>query len=184
MINIMTPVRNRLWLGEETDMRGMTGLDMADSRVARFRVRLRLALLIAAMASFAQVAAATGPAAYTGQYRHDCAPYDGPAFTITLATPKHRHEYLLKATVPLEQAAGKWTHGNMSRPGEASIAWCRTRPEMVCEYPKSGSFRIAPMRGGIMRGEATAHFAGERAPRRFTFTARAGPKPTGRGFCG
>ena len=165
-------------------MCGMTGLDMADSRVARFRVRLRLALLIAAMASFTQVAAATGPAAYTGQYRHDCAPYDGPAFTISLATPKHRHEYLLKATVPLEQAAGKWTHGNMSRPGEASIAWCRTRLEMVCEYPKSGSFRIAPLRGGIMRGEVTAHFAGERAARRFTFTARAGPRPTGRGFCG
>ena len=165
-------------------MRGMTGLDRADVRMARFPVRRRMALLIAAMTAFAQAAVATGPAAYNGQYRHDCAPYDGPAFTVTLPTPRARYEYLLKATVPLNQAAGKWTHGNMSRPGEASIAYCRTRPEMRCEYPQSGSFRIAPMRGGIMRGEATAHFTGEQAPRRFTFTARAGPKPTGRGFCG
>jgi hypothetical protein len=165
-------------------MRGMTDLDMADFRAGRFRVRPRMVLLFAATASLAQAAAATSPAAYTGQYRHDCAPYDGPAFTITLATPAHEHEYLLKATVPLNQAAGKWTHGNMSRPGEASIAYCRSRPEMACEYPKSGSFRIAPLRGSIMRGEATADFADERSPRRFTFTARAGAKPTGRGFCG
>jgi hypothetical protein len=165
-------------------MRGMTDLDMTDFQAAPVHVRPLMVLLIAATASLAQVAAATSPAAYTGEYRHDCAPYDGQAFTVTLATPAHGHEYLLKATVPLSQAAGNWTHGNMSRPGEASIAYCRTRPEMACEYPKSGSFRIAPLRGGIMRGEATAHFAAERAPRRFTFTARAGAKPTGRGFCG
>lgn len=165
-------------------MRSTTDLDMADFRVAAFQVYLRMALIFVATIALAQTAAATAPATYTGQYRHDCAPYDGAAFTVTLATADHRHEYLLKATVPLNQAAGKWTHGNMSRPGEASIAYCRTRPEIACEYPKSGSFRIAPLRGGIMRGEATAHFADERAPRRFTFTARAGPKPTGRGFCG
>ena len=102
-------------------MRVMTGLELGYSRVARFRVRLRLALLIAAMASFAQVAAATGPAALTGQYRHDCAPYDGPAFTISLATPKHQHEYLLKATVPLEQAAGTQEQGQDLRKVEAFL---------------------------------------------------------------
>jgi len=105
-----------------------------------------------------------------GEYRADCAPYDGPAFRITLPAAGRGHpQYELRANVPLSQLAGRWTHTLEARPGTATILLCRTMPETLCDYPQSGSFTLTGSPGGTIRGAFEAVFAGGvRQTRRFT----------------
>lgn len=93
-----------------------------------------------------------------GTYQADCAPYDGSAFRITLPTGPAR-QIELRANAPLAAMAGTWTHtsGNV-RPGTATILTCRTRPELVCDYPVSGTFTVSGKPGGPISRTFTATF--------------------------
>ena len=123
---------------------------------------------LAALAALPLLAAA--PLALRGEYRADCAPYDGPAFRVTLPVPgPGRPQYELAANVPLGRLAGRWTHTLDTRPGSATILLCRTAPETLCDYPQSGSFTLSGQPGGSISGTFDATFAnGIRHIRRFT----------------
>jgi hypothetical protein len=123
---------------------------------------------LAALALLPLLAAA--PPALRGEYHADCAPYDGPAFRITLPAPgPGRPQYELAANVPLSQLAGRWTHTLDTRPGSATILLCRTAPETKCDYPQSGSFTLTGSPGSTINGAFEAVFAdGIRRARRFT----------------
>ena len=108
--------------------------------------------------------------ALSGSYQADCAPYDGPAFRVTLpASGQGRPHYELRANVPLAELAGRWTHTLDTRPGSATILLCRTMPETLCDYPQSGSFTLSGKPGATNSGRFEAKYPdGTRHTRRFT----------------
>lgn len=108
--------------------------------------------------------------ALSGTYHADCAPYDGPAFRVTLPAPgRGRPQYELAVNVPLAELAGQWTHTLDTRSGSATILLCRTVPETLCDYPQSGSFTLSGKPGAAISGSFEATFAnGSRHSRRFT----------------
>lgn len=95
----------------------------------------------------------------SGEYRPDCAPYDGAAFIVVLRAPSSKGELLLKANAPLQEAPGKWRHSGLSQPNDAAILFCPTGPERKCDYAESGSFQIEPLSAGKMSGSLEAHFS-------------------------
>ena len=95
----------------------------------------------------------------SGHYRPDCAPYDGPAFIVVLPAPSLKSEFRLRANVPLQAAIGNWRHSGLSKPKDAEIALCRIGPDAKCDYPHSGSFRIAPSAAGKINGSFEARFS-------------------------
>ncbi len=129
---------------------------------------MHAAQTLAALAMLPLLAAAAP--SLRGNYQADCAPYDGPAFRITLPAPgPGRPRYELAANVPLAELAGRWTHSLGSRPGSATILLCRTVPETKCDYPQTGSFTLTGTPGGTISGTFEAVFAGDiRHARRFT----------------
>lgn len=113
------------------------------------------AVPLAAVAAL--LTAAAPPAPLIGTYRADCAPYDGPALRITLATP-HHESLELAANVPLARMTGRWVHADISRPGTAMILLCREAPERVCTYPLAGSFTVSRKTGATITGTYGAWF--------------------------
>jgi hypothetical protein len=108
--------------------------------------------------------------ALRGTYHADCAPYDGPAFRVTMPAPgRGRPQYELAVNVPLAELAGQWTHTLDTRPGSATILLCRTVPETLCDYPRSGRFILSGKPGTTISGTFEATFTnGMRHSRRFT----------------
>ena len=123
------------------------------------------------MAAGLTVSAQAASQTLSGEYRSDCAPYDGAAFVVTLTAAEPSHQFWLRANAPLSAAVGRWNHGSLSAPGSSGIVYCRTVPETKCEYPQAGSFHIRAMSGGRMSGSFEARFAGNRLYR-YRFTAR------------
>lgn len=126
---------------------------------------------IAAMAAFWLLSASKPvlPLLY-GEYSSDCAPYDGPAFVITLPAPVQRGPFWwLRANVPLAEIAGHWTHSSTGQPGAASIALCQKTPTHKCDMPEEGSFTVTGHPGANIKGTIAATFTdGIRHVYRFT----------------
>lgn len=106
----------------------------------------------------------------SGTYRSDCAPYDGPAFQISLPAPSLKGAFLLRADVPLEDAVGNWKHVLQSQPGEAHISFCETGGKRMCHNVISGSFRVNSVISGRMTGSIEARFS-DSIVHRFAFAA-------------
>ncbi len=117
-----------------------------------------------------------------GTFRPDCAPYDGPAFSITLPHRASATQFRLSANVPISQAAGLWRHTLQAAPGEAMIARCKSTGDGACSYPESGMFRVELTSPDRMRGTIEVTFVGK-APERFRFEA-VRQEPKGQWFCG
>ena len=122
-------------------------------------------------AAAACTGAASAPDTLRGTFRHGCAPYDGPAFSVTLPHRASRSDFWLRANVPLSQARGTWQHVLQSGPGQATIVRCQTSGERACTSPESGSFRIEMPAQAAMRGTLDVTFPG-RARERFSFEAK------------
>jgi len=108
-----------------------------------------------------------------GEYQSDCAPNDGPAFIIILPATVQQGEFWLRANAPLARIAGRWSHVQEMgvRPGLAMIQLCRKTPNLVCESPSSGSFRIRGKPGATLTGSFEAQF-GKAQRQSYRFTAR------------
>jgi len=136
---------------------------------------MRKAIRIAILAGLSLLCAAR-PAAppLHGIYRRDCAPYDGPAFMITLLAPAQNGEFWLRANAPLAQIAGHWPNAPESRPGTASIVLCRKTPEMKCDHATTGAFTVTGNPGARISGSFTARFTGG-ISQTWRFTAMPAP---------
>jgi hypothetical protein len=135
-------------------------------------------LMLAACGS----AASSASTLLRGTFRPDCAPYDGPAFSITLPHPASRSQFQLRANVPLSQAAGEWPHVFQSGPGEATISRCQTTGEGACSYPETGRFRVEMPTPDRMRGTIEVTFSGgTRELYRFEASQKVPRQPW---FCG
>lgn len=143
------------------------------------RVLPGLVLFLAAACS---TTASSGQGTLSGTYRGDCAPYDGPAFLITLPLPAARSELNMRANVGIERAAGEWRHVFQAGPGEALVFRCQTFGERRCDYPDSAIWRIEQAGPDRLTGTIEQQFPGE-ARQSFAFTARA-EHPAARLLCG
>jgi hypothetical protein len=123
-------------------------------------------------------------ATLSGFYRSECAPYDGPAFRVSLPAPAFGGSFWMRADVPLDQAVGRWKHVLQTQPGDGTIIFCGKRGGVDCRAAESGSFQVDSIVAGHMKGSLEARFAGG-VVHRLTFNARAKPLvERERGFCG
>jgi hypothetical protein len=117
-----------------------------------------------------------------GTFRPDCAPYDGPAFSITLPQAASRTQLWMRANVPLAQAAGEWPHVFQAGAGEATIARCQISGEGACSYPEAGRIRVEMPAPDRMRGTIEVTFSGGKREF-YRFEARQ-KLPSQQWFCG
>lgn len=122
-----------------------------------------------------------------GTFATSCAPYDGPAFTMSLQSKARTDRYIIHINAPLSEAERKWAIGSTGSDHAASISVCDQGKTPRCSFANRGTIQITKSTPALMTGKIDVSIqraAASAETLKMGFSAKLDLASNPRMFCG